>query len=109
MVFQMSLTINHDTVFVDRWIVDLDTLQVEVGCIILVKKTRSQVWDILACVALTSDINLVALHAESLDETPPEVVELIRNIDLILHGSRARGETRAGRLINVDHVGQVRP
>lgn len=106
---RFRLTVDHDAIVIDRWVIDLDTLQVEMGSIVLVKEPGSQVRDILACIALTSDVNLVALHAEGLDEASPEVVELIRDVDLILHGSRTGRETRTGRLIDVNHVGQVRP
>lgn len=77
--------------------------------VILIQHASSQVRDILASIALSGDINLVALHAEGLDETFPEIVELVRNINFILDGRRTGREASTGRLINVHDVGQVSP
>lgn len=77
--------------------------------IILIQHPSSQVRDVLTRITFASDINLVALHAEHLNESSPEIVELIRDINLILHCSRSRRKARASGLVHVDHVCKVRP
>lgn len=104
-----ELAINHDAIIIDGRIIDLNTLQVEVSRIILFQHPLCEVRDVLSGIAFSSDINLVALHAEGLDEPSPEVVELVRDIDLILDSGGTRRVTRASRLINIDHIGQLVP
>lgn len=87
----------------------MNALQVEVCRIILIQKSRCQIRDVLACIALSSEINLVALHAKGLDEASPEIIELVRDIDFILDGRWTGRETGTRGLINVDHIGQVCP
>lgn len=45
--------------------------------IILVQHPRGQIWNILPGIAFASDVNLVSLHAECLDESLPEIIELV--------------------------------
>jgi hypothetical protein len=58
----------------------------------------------LTGIALSGDVNLVPLHAESINEPLPEIVELIGDINLILDSGWARGETGASGLVNVDNI-----
>ena len=87
----------------------MDTLQVEMGGVILIQHSGSKIWDVLSSIALASDINLVALHAEGLNKSSPKIVELVRDINLVLDSGGARRKARASRLVNIDHVGQVGP
>ena len=102
-------TIDHDFVFVDRRIVDLDTLDIEISGILLIQHAGSQIWDILSRVTLSGDVNLVSLHPKSVDEPFPEVIELIRDVVFILDCRRSRGQASTSGLVNINHVCQVRP
>lgn len=73
----VCLTIDHDTVLIDRRIINLNPLQVEMGSIILIEEASRDIGDILSSIAFSSDINLIALHAKGLDKASPEVIELI--------------------------------
>lgn len=75
--------------------------------IVLLEKSLRKIRDILSRVTLPGDVDFVSLHTKSINEPLPEIVELIRNIDLILNGRRTRRKARTGWLINVNHIRQV--
>lgn len=74
---EIKPTVDHYTILVNGRIIDLDTLQVEVRCVIAIQHPSSQVWNILACIAFPGDVNFVSLHTKSLGEPFPEIIELI--------------------------------
>lgn len=80
----LGLTVNHDIILVDRWVVDLDTLEVEMCGVVAIEHASSQIWNILASIALPGDVDLVTLHTESLNKSLPEVIELVGDINFIL-------------------------
>jgi ribosomal protein S4 len=75
--FETRPTVYHHVILVNGWIVNLDTLQVEVSRVFAVQHASSQIRNILACIALSGDVHLVALHAECLDKSLPEIIELV--------------------------------
>lgn len=102
-------TVDQDSVLVDRRVVDLNALQVEVLGVVLLDETLGNVRNVHASIAFTSDVHLVALHAEGVDEATPKVVELVGDVNLVLGSPWTGRETSAGGLVNVDNVGQVVP
>lgn len=79
------LTIDQNIIVVDGRVIDLNALQVEMSFVLTVQHSRRNVRNILTGIALASDVNLVALHAKGFNKVLPEIIELIRNINFILH------------------------
>lgn len=102
-------TINHHRIVVDGRIVDLDALHIEVLFILLVQHGRGDVGNILPSIAFSSDIHLATMQIKSIHEVLEPALKLPCNILLIVDGGRPRGEASSGRLIHIDHVGQVSP
>jgi hypothetical protein len=72
---------------------------------ILFQHSGRKVWDVLSGIAFASYIYLVALYVDGLDESSPEVVDLIGDNDLILDSGGTWRVTSASRLVNINHVG----
>lgn len=108
-VYEGKHTVHHDRVAVDGRVVDLDTLQVEVGCILLVQHGIGNVGDVHARVAFTGDVDLAAVQVEGVDEVLEPAVELGSHVFLVIYGRGARGEACAGGLVDVNHIGEVGP
>lgn len=103
------LTVDHNPIIIDRRVVDLDALEIEIVGILCIEHTGSKVWDVLTGVTLSGDVNLVALHVEGLDEMFPEIIELVRDIELVADCGGARREASPGWLIDIDQVCQIGP
>lgn len=71
--------------------------------------TISNVGDIIASIALSRDVDRESFHSERIDKVLEETQELCRDFSFI--GSRlgALTEACADRLLDPDHVGQIRP
>lgn len=108
-VYEEKHTVHHHRIAVDGWVVDLDTLQVEVGCILLVQHSVRNVRNVHARVAFAGDVDLAAVQVEGVDEVLEPAVELGSHVFLVVDCRGARGEACAGGLVNVDHVGEVGP
>lgn len=94
---------------VDGGVIDLNTLHVEVFGVVGVQHARSDVRNVLSSVGLSSNVHLIALHAEGVDEVLPESHKLCGYILLIIDSDVSWGESSANWLIDVNHVGQVCP
>lgn len=82
----MKLTFNHNRIVIDGRVINLDTLQVKVSRIVLVQHSLGEIRNVLPGVTLASNVNFIALHTERLDESPPKVVKLVGDINLVLNG-----------------------
>lgn len=100
---------NQSRILIDRWIVDLNSLHIEVLGVIGVQHPRGNIWNVLPCVGFSRDVNLVALHGKRIHEVLPESHELGCHIVFIVYQNVSRGETSGDRLIYPDHVGQICP
>ncbi len=105
----LQLTVNHGAIFIDRRVVDLDTLNIVIRRIVGIQHTSCNIRNILTSVTFTSDIDLVSFHAESINEVLPETHELSSNVVLVIDGDVSRRESSAHGLIDVNHVGEVNP
>lgn len=100
-------------VVVDGRVVDLNTFDVVVLGVVLVKHGIGDIRNILPCVGLASDVDFVSSQTESVHEVLPKGQELVGDVGLVHYfggGSRrCWRETRADWLVDVHHVGQVCP
>ena len=104
-----KLTIYHHGILIDGRIVDLDTFQVVMSGLISIQHPGCYVRDVLPGIALSSDVDFVALHVECFDEVLPKVIELVGYVNLILNCGRSWREARSRGLINVNNIGEVCP
>ena len=103
------LTINHSAVIIDGRIIDLDALDIEVIAVFGIQHATSNIWNILTSVTLSQYVDLVSLHGECIDEVLPEAHELLCDIGLVCDIFCPPTEARGDRLVNPNHVGEIRP
>jgi hypothetical protein len=70
---------------------------------------RRNIRDVHPGIALPGKIHLPPLQLKSVDEIPPEIQKLPRDIVFVAHRRRARRKPCPRRLVHPHHVRQVRP
>jgi hypothetical protein len=103
----MTLTILLNHIVSRAWIVDHDSLHVIQGLVAFVVHSICNVWNVVACIGLSSDVDLTVLKVKGLHEVLPEAKELGCYFDLIGSCWFALRKTSADRLFNPNSVGQI--
>ena len=89
-------------------IVDVDTLERHIG-VISGDEGICNVWNIVATVTLTSEVEIPSLDTEGLDELLVEANELLAKLHLVRDIGCTLSEANADGLLDPHHVGEVDP
>lgn len=89
-------------------IVDVNTLERHIG-VISGDEGICNVWNVVAAVALTSEVEIPSLDTEGLDELLVEANELLAELDLVRDIGCTLSEANADGLLDPHHVGEVDP
>lgn len=102
---------NEDRILGNARVVDLNTLDIVIFRVILIQHVACDVRDVLSGIGLSRQVDLPAGQVEGGHEVLPEARKVSAYVDLICDVGRctfsSRRETRADRLVNVDHVGEI--
>lgn len=103
----------QNTAHADTGIIDLNTLHVVVGCVVLIQEVASNIRNVHACITFPGEVDLVALHVESVDKVLPKPGEVLCHIVLVPDKSWCswccRRQASANGLVNPDHIGEIGP
>lgn len=93
------------------WVVEHDGFHAVVGLVSLVVHGVCDVGDVVAGVALSSDVYFAVVQVEGVDEVLPESEELLYDFEFVCSRGCAMllAEARACWLLHPDNIGQVLP
>lgn len=93
----------------DDGVIDGNALKVVIVGVVGGDVCIGDIWHIVSCIGLASEIDIPAMGIESVDERLVEPNELKTKLNLVGDVGNTLGEANTDRLLDPQHVGQVIP